>query len=103
MKTEEIAALLNASLLLPVAIKSAEEAVNLTSKTSPYRAEKEAELEAAKARYDAENLNRELRAKAKSKGFQLSQYKQGQWVKKTASGWVNATVEEAAAAIASEI
>ena len=97
MTTNEIAALLNAPQLFASAVKTAEEAVNLTSKTSPYRAEKEAELEAIKARYEAEAINRELRAKAKAKGFQLSQYKQGQWIKKTASGWVNTTVEEVAA------
>ena len=97
MTTNEIAALLNASLLLPSAIRDAEQALAITASTSPYRAEKEAELEALKTRHESEKVSHQLRDRAKAAGFMRSKYDAKQWIKKTANGWVKCSVEEVAA------
>ena len=100
MTTNQIAELLNASLLFPSSIRDAEQALAITASTSSYRAEMEAELEALKARFESEKVSHELRDRAKAKGFMRSKYDAKQWIKKTANGWVKCSVEEVAASIA---
>lgn len=95
MDRNEIIAALNANLLLPSAISRAEDTVKITHRD--YLAKPQAELDALRARYEAEAPIRKVREQVKAKGVIPSKFGPGYCARHPVTGrWVKLTTEQAA-------
>jgi hypothetical protein len=95
MTAEQLADLINTKCLTEAGRMAPQNTLAVTAKDSPRRAEIEAEIEAVKARWDAEAPVREARAKLASAGWRKSDYQDGVWVKRTKTGTIKRSLVEA--------
>lgn len=97
MDNEDKVSQLNASLLLPGAVKEAEKWLSVTSADSETRPDLERELNDLRSRWEAEAPLRALRAAVERAGFRRSDYDRGTWIRrnKKTGRWDKFTAEQA--------